>query len=217
MHASATGYFGLSEASGWALYSRVALFADCTRFDPPEGTRALCETTPASERPGADFYGHEPGSPARRLFGEPPAGDEQLSEFARSACSPSRSRMRPTSAATSSATSTRPSSRRTSPGSASRCSMSTGAPGDRGDLAAALNSYYADDRYEIDSDTETLADLQDVLRVHPAAAVRVARRRRAGAGRGRLRWDWCCCSGPRWDDGDRARDRDLERAATRCP
>ena len=85
MHASATGYFGLSEASGWALYSRVALFADCTRFDPPEGTRALCETTPASERPGADFYGHEPGSPARRLFGEPPAGDEQLSEFARSA------------------------------------------------------------------------------------------------------------------------------------
>jgi hypothetical protein len=191
MHASATGYFGLSEASGWALYSRVAPFADCTRFDPPAGTRALCETTPASERPGADFYGHEPGSPARRLFGEPPAGDEQLSEFARSALL-----AQPLSYV---ADLGRDLIRYFYPAFQPQDFSGVGlevldvnrrAPGTEESLAAALNSYYADDRYEIDSDTETLADLQDVLRVHPKLLLVCVLLGGAGLvlGRGRLRW-----------------------------
>ena len=168
MHASATGYFGLSEASGWALYSRVAPFADCTRFDPPEGTRALCERTPIDARPGADFYAHEPGSPARRLYGEPPAGNEQLAAFARRALL-----AQPLSYA---ADLGRDLVRYFHPGFAPQDFSGVGlevldvnrrAPGTEESLAAAMNAYYDDDVYEIDSDVETVADLQDVLRVHP--------------------------------------------------
>src|ERR687897_3011352 len=61
---SETGHFGLTRASGWALYSRSAPFADCDRFDPPVGTEALCETTDPDTRNGPDFYGWEQGSPA---------------------------------------------------------------------------------------------------------------------------------------------------------
>ena len=34
----------------WNLYGRVAPWADCTKFTPPPGTRALCEATPPSQR-----------------------------------------------------------------------------------------------------------------------------------------------------------------------
>ena len=85
LHAADNGYFGFTEASGWALYSRVAPFADCDRFEPPAGTRALCEGSSVDDRPGPDFYGYEPGSPARQLFGGPPEGNEELSAFARRA------------------------------------------------------------------------------------------------------------------------------------
>jgi 4-amino-4-deoxy-L-arabinose transferase-like glycosyltransferase len=80
-----TGTFGLTQAGGWSLYSRVAQFADCTQFTPPEGTEELCETTPPEERPGPDYYTWQEGSPARDLFGPPPAGNELLSEFGREA------------------------------------------------------------------------------------------------------------------------------------
>jgi hypothetical protein len=40
----------------WNLYGRVAPFADCSKFDPPPGTRSLCETTPRSQRPLAYQY-----------------------------------------------------------------------------------------------------------------------------------------------------------------
>jgi hypothetical protein len=53
-----------------------------------------------------------------------------------------------------------------------------------------MNGYYDDDVYEIDSDVETLADLQDVLRVHPKlllVSVLVGGTGIALA-RGRLRW-----------------------------
>ncbi len=45
-------YAGLTDFAGWNLYSRVAPFADCSRFDPPEGTEVLCEDVPPAERPG---------------------------------------------------------------------------------------------------------------------------------------------------------------------
>ena len=76
------GEFGFGTSSGWALYSRSAPFADCERFDPPAGTAELCERTPVDERNGPDFYGWQPDSPAQRLYGPPPAGDDELSAFA---------------------------------------------------------------------------------------------------------------------------------------
>src|SRR2546423_12317734 len=45
-------YSGLTDMNGWDLYGRVAPFADCTKFMPPEGTEVLCESTPPSLRPG---------------------------------------------------------------------------------------------------------------------------------------------------------------------
>jgi hypothetical protein len=85
LNSSYTGFFGFSQASGWGFYSRSAPFADCSKFDPPAGTEALCETTPAEQRWGPDFYGWESGSPARELYGGQPNGDDELSAFAREA------------------------------------------------------------------------------------------------------------------------------------
>ena len=77
-----TGSWSVStQGGGWALYSRTAQFADCTKFKPPAGTRPLCETTPASQRLSVDTYSWQPQSPAIRTFGEPPRGSRQLAEF----------------------------------------------------------------------------------------------------------------------------------------
>jgi hypothetical protein len=80
-----TGTFGLTQSSGWALYSRIAPAADCDQFEPPAGTAGLCEESEPGTRFGPDFYGWEPGSPARKLFGYPPQGNERLAAFAREA------------------------------------------------------------------------------------------------------------------------------------
>jgi hypothetical protein len=77
--------FALGESSGWALYSRSAPFADCERFTPPAGTESLCESSAPRSRPGPDFYGWESESPARRLYGAQPTGDEELGAFGRRA------------------------------------------------------------------------------------------------------------------------------------
>jgi 4-amino-4-deoxy-L-arabinose transferase-like glycosyltransferase len=82
---SATGVLGLTQADGYNLYSRVAVFADCSRFDPPPGTRPLCETTPPSRRQGGIFYEWEPASPAGRAFGGMPHGTGRLAAFSRTA------------------------------------------------------------------------------------------------------------------------------------
>jgi Dolichyl-phosphate-mannose-protein mannosyltransferase len=80
-----TGFYGLGESGGWALYSRVAGFADCTRFDPPAGTEQLCESTPPETRQNPDWYGASPDSPAVRLFESAPNGDAELRSWAQSA------------------------------------------------------------------------------------------------------------------------------------
>ena len=77
--------FEIAPSSGWHLYARVAPFADCGRFDPPEGTEALCEPRPAAERPSLDYYLYDPGSPARREFGDLGDHDDRLGAFARAA------------------------------------------------------------------------------------------------------------------------------------
>jgi hypothetical protein len=61
-------YAGLTDMSGWNLYSRVAPFADCREFTPPQGTAILCETSPSSQRPGPFGYVWDANSIARRHF-----------------------------------------------------------------------------------------------------------------------------------------------------
>jgi len=81
----ATDYFGFTEGRGWALYARVAPFADCSAFTPPAGTRVLCEKTDARTRMGPDHYMWDEDSPARRAVGGagPPAQDELMGRFGR--------------------------------------------------------------------------------------------------------------------------------------
>jgi hypothetical protein len=66
----ANGYAGLTRSGAWNLYGRVAVFADCTRFTPPAGTKALCEHTPRSKRMAPAGYvldtAHSPGMKALR-------------------------------------------------------------------------------------------------------------------------------------------------------
>lgn len=80
-----TGSWALGQAGGWSLYARVAGFADCERFDPPAGTERLCESTPPDQRRNPDWYGYHPHSPAVRLFGAPPLGNDELAAWARRA------------------------------------------------------------------------------------------------------------------------------------
>ncbi len=47
---AATGLSGLTTNGSWALYGRVAPWADCRKFTPPPGTRQLCQVAPPSRR-----------------------------------------------------------------------------------------------------------------------------------------------------------------------
>ncbi|HST42611.1 MAG TPA: hypothetical protein VLK58_24030 [Conexibacter sp.] len=78
--------FEITTTSGWHLYARVAPFAWCGDFTPPEGTEELCETSTPGTRPGTDWYLFDPASPSARLFGYVAPGSEadaKLGEFAR--------------------------------------------------------------------------------------------------------------------------------------
>jgi hypothetical protein len=79
-------YLGLSEMSGWQLYARVAPFADCSRFEPPRGTRVLCERTDPESRAGVFGYTWDPNSIARRAFPtQNPETSDIVGGFARQA------------------------------------------------------------------------------------------------------------------------------------
>jgi len=84
-NASSTGRFEVGPSQGWHLYQRVAPFADCSRFTPPEGTEQLCETRPPAERPGGDFYLFDPKSPAVRAYGFIGNDDGEVGSWARAA------------------------------------------------------------------------------------------------------------------------------------
>ena len=71
----------VADGGGWILYSRVAQFADCRQFDPPHGTRMLCESSRPESR-GGQLYYEWLGGPARRAFGDPPVHDATLRSFA---------------------------------------------------------------------------------------------------------------------------------------
>ncbi len=58
-----TGRYALSHASANALYGRVAAFADCTGLDLPDREPILCPNIPRGQRPGPDYWAHDPDSP----------------------------------------------------------------------------------------------------------------------------------------------------------
>jgi Dolichyl-phosphate-mannose-protein mannosyltransferase len=61
----------LTSNNAYNLYARVAPWADCSKFTPPAGTRALCESTPPARRdvPLGEIYVYSSASPAYKLFG----------------------------------------------------------------------------------------------------------------------------------------------------
>lgn len=70
-----TGFYGLvgtPPAQDLGIYPGVAPIADCTRFRVPRGTSSLCQTTPADQRPGYDYYYWDGSSPGRRLLAARP-------------------------------------------------------------------------------------------------------------------------------------------------
>lgn len=76
----AGGYSGLTENSGFSLYGRTGQFADCTRFTPPKGTRALCSPIPPEQRAGTFYWQFNPKSPiyARIAFEAGSRSDQKL-------------------------------------------------------------------------------------------------------------------------------------------
>ena len=75
-------YLGISDMRGWNLYSRVAPFADCTKFTPPKDTKVLCETRAPSERPGPFGYVWDLQSVPRQVFELGPETGRKLEKFA---------------------------------------------------------------------------------------------------------------------------------------
>lgn len=82
--ASSGKYAGVSDMTGWHLYSRIAPTVDCSRFTPPAGTRMLCDPRPVADRPGSFYYEWDPASPARMRW-DIPEGNDELRRFARAA------------------------------------------------------------------------------------------------------------------------------------
>jgi hypothetical protein len=84
----AGGYSGLVENQGFSLYGRIAQFADCTKFKPPNGTQMLCVDTPSEMRPGPFYWTFSAQSPirTRMQFNQYDAHQQALlSSFARAA------------------------------------------------------------------------------------------------------------------------------------
>ena len=88
---SETGVWSLARNGAYIFYGRVAPFADCGEFTPPEGTRVLCQRSKPFHRPSTEWYVFAGGSPAVRRFGEPQvgrptrAGVRHVGAFARTA------------------------------------------------------------------------------------------------------------------------------------
>lgn len=163
--ATHTDHFGFSKATGWALYSRVAPIADCGEFEPPAGTRRLCEATPPSERFGPDFYGWQEGSPARMLFGGPPVGDERLRAFAQATVLNQPLEYAKDVVRDFARYFVELSAPHFSGVGYELVEVDRRAPGVEEDMLESINAYYVDRSIQIEGGVETLGSVQDVLRV----------------------------------------------------
>jgi hypothetical protein len=169
LNTSATGHFSLTYASGWGLYSRIAPVAECSEFDPPAGTEALCEETPPADRNGPDFYGWQPGSPAVQLFGGPPIGDDELLAFARQAITHQPTRyaelvVRDTARYFVPDYRPYPFG---GPGYESLDIERRAPPLIEGDVNDGINGYYSPETLVIEDGVGALGEVQDWLRVQP--------------------------------------------------
>lgn len=74
IHERKTGHFSFIRAGGWFLYGRIGEISDCEGVDVAPEARPLCEARP----PGGTVstYLWNPASPAWRLFGHGPGGEE---------------------------------------------------------------------------------------------------------------------------------------------
>jgi hypothetical protein len=75
VHERETGQFAFVRAGGWFLYGRIGEISDCEGVDVAPEARPLCEGRP----PGGTVltYLWNPASPAWRLFGHGPGGEER--------------------------------------------------------------------------------------------------------------------------------------------
>jgi hypothetical protein len=86
----ATGSWSFAWRDAYQSYGRVAPFADCSRFEPPAGTEALCPTTPVPERQGPSYWIYDSGSPLLQRYGGAHGGSatpedlDDISAFTRS-------------------------------------------------------------------------------------------------------------------------------------
>ncbi len=81
-----SGRFPPPARGGFYLYGRVSTFAQARGADPGDPERALYDPRPPAERPNANFYVWDHGSPAERLRAAHPSEDERdaiLARFAR--------------------------------------------------------------------------------------------------------------------------------------
>lgn len=78
-------YSGLVDARNIDLYGRVAPFANCAKFTPPNGTEKLCQNIPRGQRPGSFWYTWVADSPGVKYYGIAPPGSAPLGKFARAA------------------------------------------------------------------------------------------------------------------------------------
>jgi hypothetical protein len=193
LNSAATGTFGMAQSSGWAIYARTAPFADCSQFTPPSGTEKLCQSVPAEQRPGPDYYTWRRQSPARREIGYPPAGDDSLRSFGvRAILAQPRAYVSAVS---------RDFMRFFFP-SINRDQFLAGVDYDyleidrrdraiERDIASKLAAYYSADGQNVDEDVlETLTEFQQVLRVHPVLMLQALVLGALGIwfGSGRVRW-----------------------------
>jgi Dolichyl-phosphate-mannose-protein mannosyltransferase len=179
-----TDFFGLVKGSGWGIYARTAPFADCTEFEPPEGTRRLCESTPPEERPGPDTYAWIKG-PARKAFGGPPEANDKVSAFGWAVV-----RNQPLDYLEVVA---RETGKYFGFGLTDHDfggSQMVWLRSDTRSIMPWINDYYHDEQQSIGSAVGTLEDVQDVVRVHPLILFFSLLAGIAGVvlGRGRVRW-----------------------------
>lgn len=78
-------YLGLCDMRGWNLYSRIAPFADCRKFDAPEETKILCEERAPADRPGPFGYVWDLDSTPRAKFELGPESSRKMGIFAKRA------------------------------------------------------------------------------------------------------------------------------------
>jgi Dolichyl-phosphate-mannose-protein mannosyltransferase len=81
---SVYGKFAITESDGPFLYSRVMAFAECSKINPPQDLRVLCDPRPPASRPSTPEYPWTAGNPLYNVSSDPfsPKPSKMAGEFA---------------------------------------------------------------------------------------------------------------------------------------